>query len=265
MLKLYHGDTSVCAAKVRFALAEKGLDWTGQLLDLSVGDSHTPDYLKLNPNGVVPTLVHDNSVIIESTIINEYVDDAFADLPLRPQDATARARMRLWTKQLDDSIHRAVGIVTFCIAYRFLRLDKPREEIERIIAGYVTEEKREHHRDILFNGLGSVRLPPALQRFQRLLADMDAVLRDDPWLAGGSLSLADIGLAPYIERLDLLHLAFMWDAHPGVADWYSRIRQRPAYQEAIVAWNDAAPAEMKLMDEKGRDSIPTVRDLLATL
>ena len=66
MLKLYHGYLSVCAQKARLALAEKGLEWKSQIVNLQRGEQQTPDYLKLNPKGVIPTLIHDGQVIRES-------------------------------------------------------------------------------------------------------------------------------------------------------------------------------------------------------
>jgi len=109
MLTLYHNDMSVCAAKVRTALAAKKLDWNGVHLDLRRGDAQEPEYLKLNPNAVVPTLVHDGRVITESTVICEYVDDQWPDQPLKPRDSFGRAQMRLWTKQLAVSAGRRSG------------------------------------------------------------------------------------------------------------------------------------------------------------
>ena len=105
MVTLYHNDMSVCAAKVRTALAEKQLSWEGVHLDLRAGDAQKPEYLKLNPNAVVPTLLHDGRTIIESTVICEYIDDEWPDHPLKPDRAWERAQMRLWTKQLDESVH----------------------------------------------------------------------------------------------------------------------------------------------------------------
>ncbi len=95
MLELYHHGSSVCAAKVRLALAEKGLQWQGHYVDILKGDQFNPEYIKLNPKAVVPTLVHDGYVLQESTVICEYIDDVFAELPLKPADAAGRARMRL--------------------------------------------------------------------------------------------------------------------------------------------------------------------------
>ena len=154
-LELYHADHSVCAQKVRLALAEKQLHWQGHLLDLLAGDSHTPAYYQINPNEVVPTLVHDDRIIVESTVINEYLDDAFPDLPLRPAHPLDRAKMRLWTKQLDESVHFATGVVSNGIALQPLRLQKrSREELLAEIERMPDPARRERQREALREGTG---------------------------------------------------------------------------------------------------------------
>src|SRR5713226_1974291 len=115
MIELYHNDRAVCAQKVRFALAEKKLQWENHHLNLRAGDQQKAEYLKLNPNAVVPTLVDNGTVIIESTVICEYLDDAYPEPTLRPTDAVARARMRLWTKQLDEGVHAATSVISSAI------------------------------------------------------------------------------------------------------------------------------------------------------
>ena len=102
MLYLYHHNSSVCAAKIRIAFAEKALTWEGEMIDLNAGDQFKPDYVKLNPKSVVPTLIHDGHVVIESNIILEYLEDAFPNPSLRPSAATDRAQMRLWLQRLDN-------------------------------------------------------------------------------------------------------------------------------------------------------------------
>ena len=262
MLELYHNHTSVCAAKVRFALEEKGLEWTGRYVDIFNGEQHRPEYLKLNPLAVVPTLVRDGSVFIESTIINEYLDDAFPEVPLRPADAAARSRMRLWTKQLDDSVHFATGVVSYAIAYRFTQLAKPREQVEKLLQGIPDPRHRERNRDIIFKGLDSRFFIAGLKRFDRLLTDMEDTLQKGPWLSGGDFSLADIGFAPYLTRLVHLQLAPMWERRPKLADWFERIKTRSAYQRAIVYWYDNAPPYAKLLEEKGAESWPRIQAML---
>lgn len=262
MLELYHNHTSVCAAKVRFALEEKGLEWTGHYVDIFSGEQHKPEYLKLNPLGVVPTLVQDGSVFVESTIINEYIDDAFPEVSLRPADSAARAQMRLWTKRLDDSIHQATGVVSHSIAYRFLQLAKSQEQVETLLKGIPDPERRERNRDLIYNGVDSRFFIGALKRFDRLLTDMEVALRQGEWLAGNEFSLADIGYAPYLTRLEHLRLTPMWEGCPKLSDWFKRIKARPAYQRAIVDWYNAAPQYARLLQEKGAESWPRVKAII---
>ena len=92
MLELYHHGSSVCAAKVRIYLAEKGLDWSGHYIDILKGDQFDPAYIKLNPKAVVPTLLHDGNIICDSTVICEYIENTFLERPLRPEDPSGRAR-----------------------------------------------------------------------------------------------------------------------------------------------------------------------------
>ena len=81
-LELYHYAISTCSQKVRLVLAEKGLEFESHTVDLLAGGQHAVDYVKLNPNHVVPTLVHDGRVLIESSLINEYLDEAFPEKAL---------------------------------------------------------------------------------------------------------------------------------------------------------------------------------------
>ena len=160
MLTLYHNDMSVCAAKVRTALAEKGLECNLIHLDLRAGDTQKPEYLKLNPNAVVPTLVHDDRVIIESTVICEYVDDEWSDPPLKPSDSFSRARMRLWTKQLDEGLHAAVGSLSFAIAFRHQWLARSAEDRDKWLAGIPQPDRRERVTSLLELGLEFALLSP---------------------------------------------------------------------------------------------------------
>ena len=102
MLELYHAGLTSCSKKARLCLKEKGLPYVSHYLSLTAFDHHDPAYLKLNPNGLVPTLVHDGNVVIESGVINEYLDEVFPEVPLKPKDALGRARMRVMSKMADE-------------------------------------------------------------------------------------------------------------------------------------------------------------------
>lgn len=236
MLKLYHNDMSVCAAKVRIVLAEKGLQWEGEHLNLRAGDTQRPEYLKLNPNAVVPTLVHDGKVVIESTVICEYLDDAFPAPPLRPVDALGAARMRLWTKQLDEGVHAATGTVSTCIAFRHQHLSKAPQDYQDWLAKIPDPDRRERSRLAVERGIDSPGFAPAVKRFERLLNDIERALGGGPWLAGEDYSLADVAYTPYMTRLQHLGFEDLLAARPLVADWAGRLFARPSYEPGVGKW-----------------------------
>ncbi|MBL8376397.1 MAG: glutathione S-transferase family protein [Burkholderiales bacterium] len=233
---LYHNDMSVCAAKVRMALAEKAVEYDGVHLNLRAGDAQKPDYVKLNPNQVVPTLVHADQVIIESNVICEYVDDAWPDAPLRPAAPADRARMRLWMRQLDEGVHAATGTISSCIAFRHQHLQRDPAELQAWLERMTDPARRERTRHAIELGVDAPEFAPAVRRFQKLLGDMDTALAGGAWLAGPTYSLADLAYAPYMTRLDHLGLAVLIDARPRVRDWAGRLFARPAYAQGIAAW-----------------------------
>ena len=258
--KLYHANISTCSQKVRLALAEKGVEFESVVMNLRAGDQYAADYRKLNPAAVVPTLVNGDDVIIESTVINEYIDDAFDGPVLRPQQPAARAVMRYWTKQLDEGLHAAIVVLSFCIAFRNDFQSRTEEEMAAFYTRMNNPVKEKFYRAALAQGIDHEGFVSAVQRYQKLLQDMETALAGGDWLAGETYSLADIGLIPYLLRLDHLGMSGMWSEQTKVAAWYDRVRQRPSYQTAVTDWL-VAPAVIS-MQEAGKLAWPRVRDIL---
>jgi glutathione S-transferase len=248
MLTLYHNDMSVCAAKVRTALLEKDLDCNFIHLDLRAGDAQKPDYLKLNPNAVVPTLVHDGRVIIESTVICEYIDDQWPEPPLKPADSFQRAQMRLWTKQLDEGLHAAVGSLSFAIAFRHQMLARPREDRAKWLAGIPQQDRRDRLQSLLELGFGSPYFAPAVKRYAKLFQDFDRTLERSTWLAGEQFSLADIGFAPYLARLRHLGFDVLFDRHRRTADWADSVAERDSVIRGVARWFN--PRYLELFEQQ---------------
>jgi glutathione S-transferase len=237
MLYLYHGTTSVCAIKARLTLAEKELAWEGEVLDLQRGDQHRPEYAKLNPNHVVPTLVHDGRVLIESTLIIEYLDETFPKPALMPTDPYARAQARLWMKKIDDYLHAACSTVTFAIAFRKVLLRKTPEELEARFAAMPDPAYRERQRLSIQHGVAAPHVPPALRAFDRYFGEMEQALSSAPYLAGDAYSLADAAATPYVNRAAALGMDRMWvGRRPHLEDWFARIRARPSFAPAVTQW-----------------------------
>ena len=235
MLELYHGTTSVCAQKVRLTLAEKGLEWQSHLLELN-GDHLTPEYLKINPNGVVPTLVHDGTIIVESTVIIHYLDDLFPDPPLMPRAPLDRTRAHLFKKLMDEYIHPACIVYTFATANRGRFAGLSPEQRAAQYAKMPLQRQAEYKRAGVDEGIGSPAGKEATKSFMKLLKWIEESSEKSAWLAGPDYSLADIAAIPYMMRLEMLRLARLWDHKPGVAAWWERAKARPSFDKAFTQW-----------------------------
>jgi glutathione S-transferase len=132
MLTLYDFGNSVCCQKVRITTRAKGLSWEPVKVDLFKTEQYDPKYLKLNPKGVVPTLVHNGKPLIESTLICEYIDETFKQPPyLIPVEPWRQSRMRLWSKMVDEGLHDGVTEISFSAMSRERMKNMPPEVRER--------------------------------------------------------------------------------------------------------------------------------------
>ena len=264
MLTLYHQGSSVCAAKVRIVLHEKALEWQGAYVDVLKGEQFQPRYLELNPNAVVPTLVDDDRVIIESTVICEYLDDMFADPPLKSSDPYDLAMMRIWTKRIDERLHPMTSVLTYSSSHRHTILDNNTpEQVEAIINQTRDPVKRQRKREWIELGIEAPSAREAVIEFEKTLADMEQALTGTPWLAGDAYSLADVGMMPYLNRLSMLHMEAFWAGRPRVADWFARVRARPSFEPALIT---VVPDDLtQSLAENGARSWPKVEEMLKTV
>lgn len=243
MLELYHHGSSVCAAKVRFALAEKGVVADKMhYIDILKGEQFEPDYLKINPKAVVPSLVHNNHIINESTVICEYVNDAFDGPDLVPEDPLARARMRMWEKAVDERLHPACGELTFVSCHRHIVMRLGEEKLREFLTSTpdesVTSSWKERKKEIVRLGFEAPGIEDTIRMYDSYLFKMEDDLKKHQWLAGDTFSLADVALAPYVNRLDMLSMSGMWtDGRlPRVAAWFDRIKAMESFAPTFLDW-----------------------------
>ena len=236
MLRLYHYWSSVCSQKVRMCLAEKGLEWESRHVDLFAFENYEPAYTALNPKAVVPTLAHDGHVLIESNIILEYLEDVFPKNPLRPEQPFARSTMRLWVYNSEELGHWNVNVCSHNLRHA-----------KRMNQRYSLEEQMQaalrcpnpmialRLKRRLEVGVSAAEENEAYAKLDYLLDQMEGRLGQGPWLAGAAFSLADIAMAPMVNRIEVLARPEMVAAarRPNVAGWWQRIQERPAYQTAF--------------------------------
>ena len=232
-IELYHFWDSFCSFKVRICLEEKGLAWTSHYVDLMAFENLKPGYLAVNKKAVVPTLRHDGTLIPESSIINEFLDERYPEPSLKPTDPLARARMRYWVKVEEEELFTAVRPASLNLMMKQVFAKYSEADLDRLLAS--------HPRPYLIPTLKKMFLEPpdlkAVDQSRKLLgatlAKMDKELTESgPWLAGASYSLADIAAAPAIDRIQRLNMAALWDKLPAVKSWVERLTSRSAYKKA---------------------------------
>jgi len=227
---LYNAPQSTCSQRVRFVLNAKQLPFREVKLDLLAGDQFKPDYLALNPNGVVPTLDHDGAIVTDSSVIIEYLDEITPGAPsFTPRDPVERGKMRALMRFIDEVPAAAVRVPTYNLAFlpRFAAMS------EDEFIGFAESKplRKEFMLAMGRNGFPQKDMDAATQRLRRSYERMNADIGNSggPWLLGRDISLADIAVMPSIVRMADLGRAADWHDLPRVQRWYDAIRAHPAF------------------------------------
>lgn len=235
-ITLYNAPQSTCSQRVRFVLNAKKMSFDEVKLDLLSGDQLKPDYLKLNPNGVVPTLDHDGVVVVDSSVIIEYLDEVAPEPEsFTPRDPGRRAEMRSLMRFIDEMPAGAVRVPTFNLAF-LPKFQAMGAEEFRAFA-----ESKPLRKEFMLrmgqNGFPQKDMDEALDRMRRTYERMDEAIAKSggPWLLGKQITLADISLMPALVRMDDLGLSDMWRDKPTAARWYEAIRAHSAFKPTYYA------------------------------
>ncbi len=239
---LYNAPQSTCSQRVRFVLNAKGLAFAEKKLDLLAGDQLEPAYLKLNPNGVVPTLDHDGNIVIDSSVIIEYLDEIApepasftprahsASQDARERACVARAKMRSLMRFIDEMPAAAVRVPTFNLAFlpRFAAMS------EQEFTAFAESKplRKEFMLAMGRKGFPEQEMNAALDRMKRTYERMDQAISDSggPWLLGKHITLADVAVMPALVRMADLGLDHMWKDMPRIVRWYEEIRAHAAFK-----------------------------------
>lgn len=238
MLELYHAEPAANSLKTLIAIQEKGVPFTSHFVNLHKFEQHEPAFVKINSNGQVPALVHDGKVITESTVINEYLDEVFDGPGLRPADPYWRARMRIWTKFVDEYFAPALSFIAWHHMIRNITDQLSPAEFEAKIARIPLKEQQDKWRTAARQGYTKQQLDDWSRQVRTSIARMEQQLVQTPWLAGPAFSLADVScfaMAAGLPRMspNLVNA----QATPNLSGWHDRMAARAGVQAALAMPN----------------------------
>lgn len=238
MLEVYHAEPVANSMKVLICLKEKKLDFVSHYVNLLAFEQHEPEFVAINPNGQVPVIVHNGFAINESTIINEYLDDVFPEIPLRPEDPVWRAKMRIWSKFVDDYFCPALSMIGWHLLVRKVAQSLNKDELDEVLSKIPLKAQREKWATVAGDSFTAEQLGESRRKLGVSIEKMEAILGESEWLAGPAYSLADLNSFSMVAGVERLHPEFLnEDKAPLALNWLKRMQERSAVQEAMAMPN----------------------------
>ena len=255
MLELYHFWDSPCCFKVRTVLAELELEWTERYVMTVHFDHLQPDYQKLNPHCRVPTLVHDGLVVMQSSVIAEYLNDQFGNGRLTPKSPAGLAAMREWMADEQEYLFPLIVPMSF---NTMMKLRAKAYGLEQLVEWSKRHPDQARAKDYLERVSGPADMDAVAAAEKKFVWHMERLetrlqKTGGPWICGNDFSLADISIAPLLDRLEYLDRSRLYDDLPAVAGWYRRMKERPAFMKATPPyehrmWGPKKPVPAQQVD-----------------
>ncbi len=241
-LKYYHAEPLANSLKSMVPLFEKGLPFESVYVDLHKFEQHSEWFVAINPEGQVPVLDHNGNIITHTTVINEYLEDVFPEIPLRPRDPVGAARMRYWNKFVDEHVmnhvsmhgwHRLVGVIA-------RKIDSG--EFDKLMERVPLPDQRKKWKTAR-SGFSEQDLANATEKIIYAVDKVEKQLAKTAYLAGNDYTLADINFysmcGMMVERMfPELQIA---KRCPRLIDWRERVTARPAMATALAQEDRTEP------------------------
>jgi len=242
MLELYHYEPSANSMKPMLCLKEKGLEFVSHYIDLHSFEQHSPEFVRVNPNGQVPALIHDGAIITESTVINEYLEDVFPAVRLRPADPVARAHMRIWSKFVDEYFCPALSMLGWNLLVPGIVERLKKGEFDKLLERIPLKEQRDKWRTAATHSFTEEQLADSRRKVTVSIERMEKILEKSRWLAGAEYSLADVNSYSIVAAVPrLVPEAMNEQVAPRSREWLARMNERPAVKAALAMARQPMP------------------------
>lgn len=240
-LHVLHFQGSSCSQKLRIFLKEKNISWDSHHIDLVKGDNFSDWFLGINPRGVVPVLIDDGEVHIESNDIIKYLDEKFPKNPLWPKEQNEKIEKFL---KEENEIHIDLRNLTMkFIAPTFL-MKKKEKDIENFKkASSLIENKRDlgkdaqvnyHEKFIKNNGVLSESVTSSIEVFKDKLKAIENELVKNKYIICDELTIVDIAWFIYLRRLETMGFRFKRE-YPNLNKWFMKLKKnKNFYNETLL-------------------------------
>lgn len=239
-IHLLHFVGSTCSQKTRIFLGLKGIEWQSRPVDLPRYENYSEWFMGINPRGLVPVLIDDGKVIIESNDILTYLENKFPEPSLIPSASNEEAQQLL---DEEDALHHDIRAISFRYAFPGVRgrSDELIENYQKFGSGTIGGKpdpkknvETEFHRDVqLHDGISDERVKTAAHKFRNTLDRLNDRLEHAPWLLGDQLSVIDI--AWYIYCIRLRNAGYpIHELHPKLGNWFDGLDDRPEFHGEVT-------------------------------
>jgi glutathione S-transferase len=242
MLELYHWEPTLESAKVMICLHEKGLDFTGHYVDVLELEQYSDAFLQINPAGQVPVLVHDGNILTDSTLINEYLEEAFPDASLASHDARGWYETLCWGKYVEYNLDTSVSTLGWHQVMPPIMQQRDQDRLQAAVADIPVAERRAAWSAALEYAYPEEQLENSRRKIGLAVQRMEETLAGTGWLLGDAYSIIDIDAFALMRTLPQLTPELVNDKDtPRCMDWLGRISERPAVQQALAMGRSEEP------------------------
>jgi GST-like protein len=234
MLTIYHWEPNANSGKPLLAALEKGVPFESRYVDMLAFEQHAPEYLRINPNGTIPAMLHDGVLVPESTVMAEYIDATFAGPALRPSDPFERWRMRWWCRFFDQFVGPSISMFGWSFFVGPATRGRDPEELRARIERIPLKERRIAWSKAIYGTFSPEEMTESGRRIAVGAVQVEGALAERPWLAGASYSIADIVGFNMLAGLPVMNAQVANDAKtPHLMEWLRKIYERPAVRQAL--------------------------------
>ena len=221
-------------------LAEKGLDWKLRPILTSRFDHCQAEYQKLNPLNLIPTLVDDGNVFIQSGVIAEYLDDKYPEPPLRPSNPQQLAKVREWMREEEEFLFRLITTMTYNIMMKLRAKAYGMDQLVEWSKRHPNQERAQDYLKRVTSPADLNAIAEAVFRFRWHMERLEDQLKasEGPWIVGAQFTLADVCAAPIFDRIEYLDKEYLWNGLQKVNWWYARAKMRPSFTSAAPTFEN---------------------------